>query len=82
MEHNDCHVHIVPEIVCCFVCFMLVGCAFMEKGKCRCFVSLDLESKLAQLSMLVFAFHEDRWEYGFNQHTRLRKDEELQTYEG
>jgi hypothetical protein len=75
MEHNDCHVHdnhMVFGIVCCsFVCFMFTCCVIMEKGNCRHFVYLDLEGELACLSILVFALHEDRWEYGLDQCTRL-----------
>ncbi len=51
----------------------------MEKGKCMCFVSLDLEDELACLFVLVFAFHEDWCEFGFNWHIRLWKDEEPHT---
>lgn len=54
----------------------------MEKGECKHFVYLDLECEIAHLFMLVSTLHEDRWEYGFDQCTGLRKDEELQTYEG
>jgi hypothetical protein len=71
MEHNDYHVHdnhMVSKIIyCSFVCFIFTSCAIMEKGECKCFVSLDLEGELACLSMLVFVL---QWEYGLNLHTR------------
>jgi hypothetical protein len=35
------------------------------------FVSLDLECELEHLSVLVFALHEDQWEYGFDWHIGL-----------
>ncbi len=83
MEHIDHHVHdnhmVLGIVCCCFVCFMFAGFAFMEKGKCMCFVSLDLEDELACLFVLVFAFHEDWCEFGFNWHIRLWKDEEPHT---
>jgi hypothetical protein len=62
-----------------FCVFMFAGFAFMEKGECRHSVSLDLEGELACLFELVFAIHEYWWEFGFNLHTRLRKDEEPHT---
>ncbi len=38
MEHNDCHMHdnhmVLGIACCCFMCFMFVGCAFMETGTC------------------------------------------------
>jgi hypothetical protein len=37
---------------------MFAGCAFIEKGKCRCSLSFDLKDELASSSMLVFTFHE------------------------
>jgi hypothetical protein len=59
----DHHVHdnrmVFGIICCCFVCFMFVGFAFMEKGGRRHFVYLDLESELAGLFVLVFSLHED-----------------------
>ncbi len=85
MKHSDCHVHdnhMMLGITCCFVCFMFVGCAFMEMGKWRCFVSLNLECELSCLFVLVFALHEDQWEYGSDWCTGLLEDEELQTYKG
>ncbi len=73
----------VLGIACsCFMCFMFVGCAFMEMGEWRHLVSLDLECELSCLSMLVFALHEDRWEDGFDWCIGLLEDEELRIYEG
>ncbi len=57
MEHSDHYVHhnhmVFGIVCCCFVCFMFAGCAFMEKGECRHFISLDLEGKRARLFVLV-----------------------------
>jgi hypothetical protein len=41
-----------------------------------------LEYELASLSMPIFAFHENLWEYGSNWCIGLQKDEELWRYEG
>jgi hypothetical protein len=38
----------------------------MEKEECKHFVYLDLKGELAHLFVLVFALHENQWEYGFN----------------
>ncbi len=36
--------HVLLEIMCvCLLCFMFVGCALMEEGKCGCFVYPDLD---------------------------------------
>jgi hypothetical protein len=63
MEYNDHYVHdnhmVLGIVCCCFVCFMFVGSALMEKGDYRHFVSLDLKGELACLFVLVFALHED-----------------------
>ncbi len=64
MEHNSCHEH--TNIWCleyhvCFVCFMFVGCAFMEEKECGCFVPFNLDHKCMSLFMLVFVFHENSW---------------------
>jgi hypothetical protein len=40
----------------CFVCFMIVGCAFMETRKEKRFLSLDLEYELSCLSMFGFSY--------------------------
>jgi len=56
---------------------MFASCAIKEKGDCRRSPYFDLEGEFAHLSVLVFAIHEELWEYGFNQHTKLQEDEEL-----
>jgi hypothetical protein len=44
---------------CCLVCFMIAGCAFMEMGEERRFVSLDLECELSCL--YEFGFSSSNW---------------------
>jgi hypothetical protein len=58
MEHSDCNVHynhMKLGITCCFVCFMITGCAFMEMGEERRFVSIDLECELSCLYEFGFS---------------------------
>ncbi len=58
MEHGDCNMHCnrvkLGIICCCVECFMVISCAFMEMGKERCFVSLDLECELSRLYVFWF----------------------------
>jgi hypothetical protein len=42
---------------------MFAGCAFVEKGERRHSIFLDLEGKRARLFVLVFALHENQWEF-------------------
>jgi hypothetical protein len=57
MEHSDYNVHfnhMKLGITCCFVCFMIVGCAFMETREEKRFLSLDLECELS--CSFIFGF--------------------------